>query len=76
MEVFGSVISNNLNIVMKFLASITIVMAIPTAIASFFGMNVTDIPFANAEYGFYIVTYLSFAVTLLVAYFMFKKKMF
>lgn len=40
MDAFASVISNNLNIVMKLLASVTIVMAIPTMISSFFGMNV------------------------------------
>lgn len=44
MSTFASVISNNLNMVMKLLASITIVMSIPTMIASFFGMNVT-LPF-------------------------------
>ncbi len=40
MDAFASVISNNLNIVMKFLTSVTIVMAIPTMVSSFFGMNV------------------------------------
>ena len=35
MDAFASVISNNLNIVMKFLATITIVMSIPTMVASF-----------------------------------------
>ncbi len=43
MDAFASIISNNLNVVMKFLASITIVMSIPTIITGFFGMNV-DIP--------------------------------
>ncbi len=76
MNAFASIISNNLNIVMKFLASITIVMAIPTMIASFMGMNVADIPFANTPNGFYIVCYISFIITVFVAYFMFKKKMF
>ena len=41
---FATIISNNLNIVMKFLASITIIIAIPTMIASFYGMNVLDLP--------------------------------
>ena len=39
MDAFASIISNNLNIVMKFLASITIVLSVPTMVASFFGMN-------------------------------------
>ncbi len=40
MDAFASIISNNLNIVMKILTSITILMAIPTMIFSFYGMNV------------------------------------
>lgn len=51
MDAFASVISNNLNIVMKFLASITIVMAIPTMIASFFGMNVM-VPLSSNPFAF------------------------
>jgi len=43
MDAFASIISNNLNIVMKVLTSVTIVMAIPTMVSSFFGMNV-DLP--------------------------------
>ena len=43
MDAFASVISNNLNIVMKFLATVTIVLSIPTMIASFFGMNFDNI---------------------------------
>lgn len=39
METFSSVISNNLNVVMKVLASITLIMSIPTIISGFYGMN-------------------------------------
>jgi magnesium transporter len=46
MDAFASVISNNLNIVMKVLTSVTIVLAIPTMVASFFGMNV-GLPFSG-----------------------------
>lgn len=54
MDAFASVISNNLNIVMKFLATVTIVLSIPTMIASFYGMNVNShgMPFADSPYGF------------------------
>ena len=44
MDAYASVISNNLNIVMKTLTSITFVISIPTLIASFFGMNLDGIP--------------------------------
>ncbi len=47
MNASASIISNNLNIVMKILASITIIMAIPTMIFSFYGMNVSLLPLAN-----------------------------
>ena len=45
MDAFASVISNNLNIVMKVLTAITIVMAIPNMVFSFYGMNVSGLPF-------------------------------
>ncbi len=45
MDAFASVISNNLNIVMKTLTIITIIMAIPTIVFSFYGMNVSGLPF-------------------------------
>lgn len=48
MEAFGNVISNNLNIVMRTLTVITIVMAIPTIVFSFYGMNVSDLPEAGS----------------------------
>ena len=55
MDAFASIISNNLNIVMKTLTIITIVISIPTLIASIFGMNV-DLPFVDEnKYGFYII---------------------
>jgi magnesium transporter len=43
MDAFASIISNNMNIVMKFLAAATIVIALPTLFTSFYGMNV-DLP--------------------------------
>lgn len=48
MDTFSSVISNNLNIVMRVLTTITIVMAIPTIIFSFYGMNVGGLPEAGS----------------------------
>ena len=74
-DTFASVISNNLNVVMKFLATVTIVMSIPTMIASFYGMNV-PLPGQNNPYGFYIV--LAFALLLagLVALIFHKKDVF
>ncbi len=49
MDAFASIISNNLNTVMKFLASITIILSLPTLVTSFYGMNV-DLPLGGAWY--------------------------
>ncbi len=78
MDAFASVISNNLNIVMKFLATITIVMSIPTMVASFYGMNVNPagVPFADSPYGFWIVLGLTLILTLSVAWIFSKKDLF
>lgn len=75
MDAFASVISNNLNIVMKFLASVTIVMAIPTMIASFFGMNV-PVPWSSNPLGFYIVGILALALTVVAIGVLWKKRLF
>jgi len=76
MDAFASVISNNLNIVMKFLTTVTIVMSIPTMIASFFGMNVKGIPFGESNYGFYIVMAGTFILAAIVAIIFRKKDLF
>lgn len=75
MDAFASVISNNLNMVMKFLASVTIVMAIPTMIASFFGMNV-PVPWASHPLGFYIVGLVSIMLTVAATVILWKKRFF
>jgi magnesium transporter len=66
MDAFASIISNNLNTVMKFLASITIVLSLPTMVASFYGMNV-DLPLQNNPLAFVVVALLSVGVSILVA---------
>ena len=78
MDAFASVISNNLNIVMKFLATITIVMSIPTMVSSFYGMNVlsSSMPFATNPYGFVIVIVLSVIMTCAVAWIFAKRNLF
>lgn len=75
MEVFASIISNNLNLVMKFLASITIILAIPTLISGLWGMNVA-VPFAADPYGFYIVVAFSFCVAVISCILLWKRRMF
>ena len=75
MDAYASVISNNLNIVMKVLAVITIVMSIPTMIASFWGMNV-PVPLADSPHGFAVLVIASLILTVIGGIFLGKKKMF
>ncbi|WP_432667113.1 magnesium transporter CorA family protein [Wukongibacter baidiensis] len=74
-DAFSSVISNNLNIVMKFLTSITIVMSIPTIIASFYGMNVA-LPMSKNPNAFLYILLITFILSVVSAFIMAKKKMF
>ena len=65
MDAFASVISNNLNDVMKILSVITIVMSIPTIIFSAYGMNLSaaGMPFSKTPWGFLIVILISIALS-------------
>jgi len=66
MDAFASIISNNLNGVMKFLASATIVVNLPTIVYSFFGMNV-DLPFLPGQsYAYPAILGISLGITILV----------
>lgn len=75
MDAFASIISNNLNIVMKFLTSIAIIFAIPTMFSSFWGMNV-PVPFGSNPYGFLIVCLISLFAAISAAIFFARKGMF
>lgn len=70
---YASIISNNLNIVMKFLAAVTIVFSIPTIVSGLWGMNVNGILFKDNPYGFFIVIGMSL-VFAIFAYLWLKKK--
>ncbi len=74
-EVLSSIISNNLNLVMKLLASVTIILAVPTMISSFWGMNV-PVPFNENPLGFAFVFAFALLVTLAATYWLWKKRMF
>jgi magnesium transporter len=72
MDAFGSIISNNLNSVMKRLTSITIILMVPTLIASFYGMNFKSLPLENNTGGFFIIMFLS-AFIAVVLYWLFRR---
>ena len=72
MDAFASVISNNLTIVMKVLASITIVISIPNIIAGFYGMNVDGLPLSQF---FWFPIVLALALMGVVGFVLHKKDM-
>jgi magnesium transporter len=75
MDAFTSVISNNLNQVMKLLTSITIMLSIPVIVSSFYGMNV-KLPFMDYAHAFSIVLAIAFAISLGFALVFWRKKYF
>lgn len=77
MDAFASVISNNLNIVMKVLSVITIVLSIPTLIFSAYGMNMNPagMPFSQSPWGFLIVIVLSLLISIIAMLVFMKSKM-
>lgn len=74
MDAYASLISNNLNVVMKFLASITLVIAVPTMISSFWGMNL-NLPLEHSSWGFPVIVTIAIILTLLVTWWLKKKDM-
>ena len=75
MDTFASLISNNLNITMKLLTSLTMVLSVPTIIFSLWGMNV-PVPFAGNPAGFWLVLGISVILMIVSFLFMLKHKMF
>ncbi len=63
MGAYGSIISNNVNLVMKRMTGITIILMVPTLVASLYGMNVEGLPWANFSGGFYVVSVIALLLT-------------
>lgn len=74
-DTFASIISNNLNIVMKFLASITIILSVPTTIFSLWGVNV-PLPFQENEWGFFLVITIAMIGSAVAVALLWMKKLF
>ena len=74
MDSFSSIISNRLSQIMKFLTSVTILLAVPTLIFSLWGINV-PVPWGNAPMGFLSVIGLGVAITIICAIVLWKKDM-
>ena len=74
-DTYATIISNNLNDVMKFLAGITIVVSIPTMISSFIGMNVPLGKIGSSPASFILIICISVLLSLIIAYILKKKNM-
>ncbi|MCC6521322.1 MAG: hypothetical protein IT373_01550 [Polyangiaceae bacterium] len=72
MDAFASVISNNLNIVMKLLTSMTIILTIPVLVTSIYGMNI-KLPLQDHPLAFLFVMGLSVSVCVVVIYYFMRK---
>ncbi|MCB0637368.1 MAG: magnesium transporter CorA family protein [Lewinella sp.] len=75
MDAYGSIISNNLNLTIRRLTLITIILMVPTLIASFYGMNV-PLPAMENPWTVYIIIFLSIVLSLAVAWYFQRKRMF
>jgi len=65
MDTFTSIISNNLNVVMKRLTEVTLLIMIPTLITSMFGMNV-KLPFQEQTHMFAFILFISMLISIIV----------
>lgn len=74
-DTYATIVSNNLNIVMKFLAGATIVLSIPTMISSFLGMNVPLGIISKYGDAFPITILISIIVSIIIAIILKKKNM-
>lgn len=75
MDAFASIISNNLNVVMKALAALTIILNLPTIVASFYGMNVT-LPAQDHPLAFLFIIGVTVGVTAIATYIFYKRDWF
>jgi magnesium transporter len=75
LDAFASIISNNLNNVLKRLTSITIILSLPTLVTSFYGMNV-PIPGQNWPHSFYMPIVISLVISVIISGYFMKKKWF
>jgi magnesium transporter len=75
MDAFASIISNNLNVIIKLLTTVTIILMIPTLVASIYGMNV-ELPFQHSPYAFLIAIAFSIIASVIGIAFFWRKEFF
>lgn len=75
LDAFASIISNNLNAVMKRLTSITIILSLPALVTSIYGMNV-ELPYSHSPHAFYVPVIISLGLSVIISAYFMKKKWF
>jgi len=75
MGAHSSIISNNLNITIRFLTSVTIILSLPILVASIYGMNV-ELPFQHSAYAFWIVVVMAVSLSVFGVLYFRKKNLF
>lgn len=75
LDAYASIIANNQNQVLRKLSVITIVLTFPVLVASIYGMNV-PIPYSESPYAFYIPIIISLIISLVIAWYFLRKKIF
>lgn len=78
MDAYASIIANNMNVVMKFLAIATIVLSIPNIITGAYGMNIApaSMPFAMNPHAFLIINVIAVILSVICLYYFMHKKMY
>ncbi len=74
MDTYSTIISNNFNMFIRRLTYITIILEVPTLVASFYGMNV-NLPFSEYKYIFFILLSVSLTLGIALVFYVTKRKM-
>lgn len=74
MEAYASIVSNNLNVIIHRLTIVTIILLVPSMVASFYGMNLNHLPFNGSKYAFYFIILISILLGIFVVWYFSKKK--
>ena len=75
-DAFGSIVSNNMNNVIRIFTIITIVLSIPTLVFSLYGMNFTWMPFINKSWGFFAILLITMLITGVSTWWLMRSKIF
>ncbi len=74
MEAYAAIVSNNMNVFIHRLTIITIILMVPTLVASFYGMNLSHIPFTDHKYAFYYILLFSLVLGFFLIWFFRRNK--